>query len=154
MKKSMVALGMAVAMIFAGVVGPVVYAEDSQTSVITQDVAADCEKTIFGMKPWYAGLVTKDKDGRCVVGTPKQDAMAAFVWVIILNVLYDMFAILGVVSLGFIIYGGYWYLRSGGDPVFVARGKKTIQAAVVGTGIALLATLVTNMITTILLNRG
>lgn len=128
-------------------------AETYAVSPITQTPAEDCEKTIFGMKPWYAGLVTKDKDDRCVIGTPNEEMMAAFVWTIILNILYDMFAILGVVSTGFIVYGGYWYLRSGGDPVLVARGKKTIQGAVVGTAIALLATLVTNLITTILLSR-
>ena len=153
MKKSAIALGMVVAMVFASATGTMVYAEDGGgTSVIEQDVAEECEKNIFGMRPWYSGLVTK-VDDRCVVGTPKKDAMAAFVWVIILNILFDMFAILGLVSTGFIIYGGYWYLRSGGDPTFVARGKKTIQAAVVGMGIALLATLVTNLITTILLSR-
>lgn len=118
--------------------------------VISQDVAKDCEKSIFGMKPWYAGLVTKDNTERCVVGTPAKNKEAAFTWTVVLNVLFDLFAVLGLVSTGFIILGGYWYLRSGGDPMFVARGKKTIQTAVVGTVIALLSTLVTNLITTIL----
>ena len=138
-------------MFFAGAVGVgEAYADEG---IITQETAEECEKNLFGMKPWYAGLVTKDGDGRCVVGTPNKDAEATFVWVIVLNILFDMFAILGVVSTGFIIYGGYWYLRSGGDPALVARGKKTIQAAVLGTGVALLSTLITNLISTILLSR-
>lgn len=115
-----------------------------------------CETSLVGMRPWYAGLVTRDNNGKCVIGEPVggEEGLPAFVWTVILNVLYDMFAILGVVATGFIILGGYWYLRSGGDPTLVERGKKTLQAAIVGVVIALLSSLVTNFIITIIVNSS
>lgn len=117
---------------------------------------AKCEKGFFGMRPWYQGLTTVDRSGNCVIGTPKtvngEAALAPFIWTIILNVLVDLFSATGILSILFLIIGGYWYLRSGGEPALVARGKKTIQTAAIGTAIAVLATLVTNLLVTILIN--
>lgn len=118
----------------------------------SRDDVDKCEKSFFGLRPWYQGLTTVDRQGNCVIGSPKEDALAPFVWTIILNVLVDLFTATGLLSIMFIIIGGYWYLRSGGEPALVVRGKKTIQTAMIGTAVSVLATLVTNLIVTILIN--
>lgn len=149
MKKALMAVA-AMMMMCVGMVG--FSASDTYAEgIVKETLDSNCEKNLFGMKPWYAGLVVR-VDGKCVVGTPAEGQTAAFVWTVILNILFDAFAVLGIVSTGFIILGGYWFLRSGGDPSFVERGKKTVQAAVVGTIIALVAALVTNLITTIIMS--
>lgn len=160
MKKQMIAgLMMVAALGMTFVTGVDVYADSNctevqESEVIEQDACKECSVHLFGMRPWYDGLQTKDSDERCVIGTPKTDedgnGLAAFIWTIVLNVLVDMFTLVGLASLLYMIRGGYWYMRAGGDPVLLARGKKTIQTAIIGTGIALLATMVTNFIIMVL----
>lgn len=121
-----------------------------ETSVVTaRPVAAagSCEHSILGLRPWYAGL---DMGEKCTINTPTEEQLPGFVWKIVLNVLTDLFLIAGYVSVGFVIYGGYRYLMSGGDPGKVAQGKKTLTNAIAGLIISLLATLITNLIITIL----
>ena len=65
---------------------------------------------------------------------------------IILNILADLSLAVGYLSLGFIIYGGYLYIMSSGDPGKAAKGKKTLMAAVIGTAIAMLASVIMNLI--------
>ena len=57
-------------------------------------------------------------------------------------------------ALGFLIYGGYLYLRSGGDPAFAAKGKKTLTAALVGLAISVLANIIMRIITAVLTAAG
>ncbi len=160
MKKKVVCiLGLMMLLVVSGPVSGDVHAKVISES---RDGVEKCEKSFFGMRPWYQGLVTVDSAGNCVIGTPKavasgnskekKTALAPFVWTIVLNVLVDLFTVTGLASILFIIIGGYWYLRSGGEPALVARGKKTIQTAAIGTAISLLATVATNLIVTILIN--
>ncbi len=119
-----------------------------------QSYDSSCEKNLFGMRPWYAGLTVKVKVGdeyKCEIGTPKNDdEVAKMVWVIILNIMTDISVIIGYLALGFIIYGGYLYILSGGDSGKVAKGKKTLIGAVIGIAISLLASVIVNTILAIL----
>ena len=63
--------------------------------------------------------------------------LTQYIWVIVLNVLFDLVLAVGYLAIGFIIYGGYLYIMSQGDPARAARGKKTLTSAIVGTIIAL-----------------
>ena len=47
--------------------------------------------------------------------------------------------LIGVISAGFIIYGGYQYMLSVGDSSKMAKAKVTITNAVVGLIIAIIA---------------
>lgn len=124
---------------------------EMQAEVIRESRAADCDKGMLGLRPWYMGLTTK-KGGRCEIGTPKEgeEGMAAFVWTIILNVLVDLFTIGGLAAIVFVVYGGYQYIRSSGDPSKMEKGKKTLIAAVSGLVVMLLATIISSTITTLL----
>lgn len=118
----------------------------------TPDPTDDCNKaTLFGMPAWYKGLAIKDSNGKCVVGTPKNDEEASMViWIIILNVTSAILVMVGYLALGFVIYGGYLYILAGGDTGKVAKGKKTLTAAIIGLVIILLANGIINTILRIL----
>ena len=118
-------------------------------SAIKESVDTSCVKRFLGMRPWYAGLVTK-KDGSCVVGTP--DSMPTFVWTIVLNILADLFFGLGILGTFYIMYGGFKYIMSQGEPGKMATAKAIIMRAIIGIVIALLAGVITNTIITILQN--
>jgi hypothetical protein len=56
----------------------------------------------------------------------------------------------GYVSAGFIVYGGYKYIMSGGEAKNVALAKTTITNAVIGLIIAILSTVIVNTIIVVL----
>ena len=124
-----------------------------------------CAQEFLGMRPWYYGLTVRESDGSCEIGMPDtgckagqencditkaSDGTAKFIWAIILNILVDLFTISGLIAIGFMIYGGYFYLRSGGDPNFATKGRKALTAAVVGFLIVTLANIISRLIVEIL----
>ena len=110
------------------------------------DTSTGCNKSVFGMRPWYYGLAVKS-GSTCIVGTPASESdITTFVWIVILNIVSDVMIAVGYLVLGFVIYGGYLYLLSGGDPGKVAKGKKTLTGALVGLAIVLLASVIVNFI--------
>ena len=82
--------------------------------------AADggCEHMLFGIfKPWYAGLPMGDNCSLQLDSTGEDGSgLASFVWQIVLNVLFDLMAAASIVAVGFVIYGGYLFITSEGDP--------------------------------------
>lgn len=104
----------------------------------------------IGLRAWYAGL-TEEQNGKCEIKSPKDEKeLTTFVVKIIANVVADLMFIVGILALGFIIYGGFLYIASEGDPGRVARGKSTIVRAVIGTTIAMLANVLVNLFVSVL----
>lgn len=114
--------------------------------------AAGCTDTFLGMRPWYyddgngvticaGGVIQAPADG---------DAIPAYVWKIAMNILFDLFLAIGYIAMGFVIYGGYQYIMSQGDPAKAMRGKKTLTNAIIGTIIAMGATVIVNTISVII----
>ena len=101
----------------------------------------------FGLKPWYDGL-TETVNGECEVKTPTD--IPGFVSMIVLNIMYDISVMIGYVALVMVAWGGYLYMFSSGSPDRVEKGKKTIVRAIVGLGIAMLASVIMNTISLIL----
>ena len=122
--------------------------------------AGSCSSEFLGLRPWYYGLDDIEwMDENCNIkasdlgdndSKKAGEGIATFIWVIILNVLVDLFMIAGMVALGFVIYGGYLYLRSGGDVNFATKGRKTLTAALVGLLIVTLANVISRLIVTVL----
>lgn len=139
------------------------FSSGESTTTSTQDVggtagsssAAECGKGFLGFSPWYKG-VTTIVNGRCEVATPSSvdGGLTKFVITIVLNILADLSLAVGYLALGFIIYGGFLYIMAGGDPGKVAKGKKTLTAAVIGTAIAMLSTVILNLIVGALTGGG
>ena len=107
--------------------------------------ALECEKTFLGLRPWYKGL-TDDSSGTCIIKKPEDNGEAKFVWTIILNISADLSLIVGYVALIFLIYGGFKYILSTGEPQGVSTAKKTITNALIGLAISILATIIVNTI--------
>lgn len=116
----------------------------------TPVVAADEDKTnscgnpgFLGLRPWYYGLC-EGGEGTSIDEPENEEEMKPFVWKIILNVLLDLLVIVGYASMIFIIYGGYQFMASHGDPAKTASGKKTLTSAIVGVVISLSASVLVN----------
>lgn len=103
--------------------------------------------TFLGFKAWYEGLCNDDSGEIEQPAKGDEADLAAFVWTIVLNIVFDVSLAIGYIAVGFVIYGGYLYIMAQGDPGKVAKGKKTLTSAVIGTVIALAATVIVNTIT-------
>ncbi len=109
----------------------------------------DCGAEPFlGFRPWYAGLCDGDSKDSNIAQPAEHDEkdLALFIWTIALNVTFDLTLAVGYIALGFVIYGGYLYIMSQGDPSKMARGKKTLTSAIIGTIIAMLASVAVNTV--------
>lgn len=104
--------------------------------------------TFLGFRPWYAGLC--NAEGEIASPTNKtdkgkeRDELRVFIWIIVLNITFDLTLAVGYIAVGLVIYGGYLYIMSQGDPTRAAKGKKTLTSAVIGTVIALSASVLVN----------
>ena len=114
--------------------------------------AGTCEKTFLGMRPWYMGLTEEKPDSTgkttCVIKSPEGDgsSMANFTWKIILNIAADVSLLVGYVAVAFVVWGGYKYIMSNGEPGNVATAKKTITNALIGLVIAILSAVIVNTV--------
>ena len=90
----------------------------------------------------FLGLTSWD----CNVTITDQDSLVSGIWVIAANVAIDITVVATYLVIGYIIYGGYLYTMSGGDPNKVATGKKTLSQAFIGLTIVMLANIILNTI--------
>lgn len=127
-------------------------------AVIDGDVDESCEANVFlGFRPWYKGLATRDDNDKCVIGKPATSDSgttnwAPFVWVVVMNIIYDVSLVAGITATGFIIYGGLSYVMSEGDPNKAAKGKNIIQGAVIGLILTIFASVITNTIISVIIS--
>lgn len=108
-----------------------------------------CDKTLLGFRAWYytgSGSLFKVCEGGEVKPPSKDDtdAMVKFIWTIILNVSFDLTLAVGYIAVAMVIYGGYLYIMSQGDPGKAAKGQHTLTAAVIGVVIAMGASVIVN----------
>ncbi|HSH55902.1 MAG TPA: hypothetical protein VK983_03685 [Candidatus Limnocylindrales bacterium] len=92
----------------------------------------------FGLKPWYQYLKTeKDctvRDFQVLGGTSGSDFL-----LIGLALVDDLLRIAGFVAIGYVIYGGILYITSQGSPEQTGKAQNTIQNALVGLVITVVA---------------
>ena len=130
------------AMLMAGTVTSVMLPADTY--------AADCSGTNIlglGVRAWYAGLA-QDNGGVCDIKKPgSSDAeMSTYFWTIALNVLFDLTLFIGYAAIIFVIWGGFKYIMSNGEPGKITQAKTMITNALIGLVIGILATIVVNTI--------
>jgi hypothetical protein len=110
------------------------------------------QQAVWGIPTWYKYLPgeTDPLTGACVpFGAQSFDASS-------LNVLLGIGLALGeillrvaaIVAIAYIIYGGFQYLMSQGEPSATKKAKDTILNAIIGLAIAILATAIVNFIGT------
>lgn len=136
MKKAVIA-------IFLVIFGACSYNVVFSDNFVSADECADKGK-ILTLKPWYSGLT----DSSCNIKSPSDgvDAQANFVWKIVLNIVDDMFQIVGYIVTGYIMYGGFLMMSSVGSPEKAARAQKTVLSAVIGLVVTIAAIAVVNLI--------
>ena len=123
--------------IFLGIVAAV---SATSTSIATNSAFAAEGKRINGdaCEP-FAGLVSWD----CGVDKiESEESLKSGIVVIATNILTDLTIIASYLILGFVIWGGYLYMFSSGDPGKVAAAKKTLTNAFIGLAIAISATVI------------
>lgn len=103
---------------------------------------APCAATpVLTFSPWYKGLeCTKEErtDGRKY--DQPQITKLNDIWKIALNVVEWLVGLAAYAAVVFIIWGGFKYMKSRGDPGQLVEAKNTITQAVIGLGVALTST--------------
>lgn len=111
----------------------------------------NCGAPVFlGFKPWYQSLCNGNirgdstNGGSEVVQPINEDETKQFIWIVVLNVLFDVFLAVGYLAIGFIIYGGFLYITAQGDPGRALKGQKTLTTAIIGMILTMSATVIVN----------
>ena len=145
-----------ICMIFTLVFGVVTVAPAAVYADNNSNTTDNCDgngSAFFSLKPWYAG-VTESVNGNCEVKSPDKgdgEGFAKFIWTIVLNILYDLTVMAGYLTIIMVAWGGYLYMFSSGMADRAEKGKKTLTAAFIGLAIAMLASVILNTISVILI---
>ncbi len=103
------------------------------TSITNQEktyaVTGDC-RYFLGMTSWDCGISDT---------VSNEDQLKTYIWNIVANIAADITVVAAYLVLGYVIYGGYLYTFSAGDPGKVATGKKTLAQAFIGLAIVMSA---------------
>jgi hypothetical protein len=129
------------------------------TALAAGTSASNCTpKQFLGLDPWYKYLQPKttiDTAGRSVCvyrlyesgddATGKSVSLNS-IWLIGLVAVDDLLRVLGLVAVGFILYGGFQYLTSQGEPDRAKSARTTITNALIGVVLASIAVVTINFI--------
>ena len=127
-----------------GILGAILIAS---ISLAPQPVAAKCgDQPPLGFKPWYDGLC----EGEEIKDVEGEGELTVFIWTIVLNVIFDLSLAIGYIAVAMVIYSGYLYIMSQGDPTRMAKGKKSMMSAIIGVIIAMGATVIVNTLQVVL----
>ena len=96
------------------------------------DGKSSCNSSFFGLTMWDCGFQEME-------GDDAQDILIQNIALIASNILTDITVIAAYLIIGYVMYGGYLYMFSAGDPAKVAAGKKTLTNAFIGLAIVLSA---------------
>lgn len=110
---------------------------------LPQTTFAACNDHLLTFPAWYRGLT----DDSCNIKSPADaGGLSKFIWTIALNVIELMLQLVGYISVGFIIAGGFTYMTSTGSPDGATRARKTITNAIVGLVISIFSVAIVNVI--------
>ncbi len=109
------------------------------------DVVANCNKGFLGFPAWYNGLTNDD----CSIKSPESaGGLSKFIWRIGLNVVSIALVAASYVAAYFILYGGFLFLTSQGDPADATLARSTMLDAVIGLAISMGAVILINFVFT------
>lgn len=104
--------------------------------------AAPCindENGFFDFPTWYKFLDSEtDQYGACV---PKVDLSNGLepIWLIALALVDILLRVAGLMAVGYIIFGGYVYIRSAGNPEKASAAQDKITNAIIGLVLVFIA---------------
>ena len=111
-----------------------------QTALAAKE--AGCNSGLLTFPAWYDGVT----EGCDVVIKPGDAGLRYFVLTVSLNIVEMILQLVGYISVGFIIYGGYKYMISAGSSDGMTKARKTITNAVVGLLISIFSVAIVNLI--------
>jgi hypothetical protein len=99
--------------------------------------AASCQEggNFFTLPTWYKYLDGETVAGKC---TPVLEIPGS-IGLILLAVIEIMLRIAAVIAVGFVIYGGFRFILSQGDPEQANHARSTVINALIGLVIAMIA---------------
>lgn len=119
----------------------------------TVSAAGGCDKSsgFFALPTWYEYLEIGQKgDDPCAVIGPKNAAgefdIEKAIPAIALAVIDILLRVVGLVTVGYVIYGGFRYMTSQGEPDATKKAQGTVINALIGMAIAIFATAMVNFI--------
>lgn len=128
------------------VVCGIIAAISATTNIATPQSASaftgNC-RYLLGMTSWDCGVTINNEND-----------LKNNLWTIAVNVLKDITVIAAYLIIGYVIYGGYLYVFSGGDPSKVATGKKALYQAFLGLAIVMSANVIMTAIRIALVGDG
>jgi hypothetical protein len=110
------------------------------------EVAPGCSSTFLGLPAWYKYLDVGEQDGDpCAIIGPTKDGtqdfdMLAALPLIGLAIVEILTRIAAIISVGFVMYGGFRYITSQGEPENTKSARQTIINSLIGLVISLIAT--------------
>ena len=112
---------------------------------LPQTTYAACNDRLLTFPAWFRGLTVSDDN--CDIKSPTAaGGLQKFIWTIALNILEVLLQLVGYISVGFIIAGGFKYMTSSGSSDGMAKARTTILNAVVGLGISLFSVAIVNVV--------
>ena len=116
-------------------------------------MAAGCANGSFAFPRWYDNLC--DSNGQ--IKSPNGDGsgtadstaknIGGWIAVIAMNIVQMLHYVVGYVSLGFIIYGGFKYMLSGDSSSGTVAARKTIQNAIIGLVLSIMSIAIIKFVT-------
>ena len=140
------------AIVFATSVGGTIFSV--ATPMTASAATINCEKRLLTFPAWYRGL-TKVEAGECVMKSPeefnsgsgvKESGISTYIWKIVLNIIEIALQLIGYMTVGFIIFGGYRYMTSAGSPDGMVKARKTITNAIIGLILSILSVGIVNLV--------
>jgi len=116
-------------------------------SPATARAACQTEDANFLSFPtWYKYL--DDRNGDCAFAYSKNDygSIGKYITRILMAIFEILARVAGMVAVVFVIYGGFTYMTSQGQPDKVNAGKTTILNSLIGMVIAVLAVAIVNLV--------
>ena len=111
-------------------------------SVITNFATTQQAQAFHGDCRYFLGMSSWD----CNVDISDENSLKTGILVIAANVATDITVAAAYLIIGYVIYGGYLYVFSSGDPNKVTTGKKALTQAFIGLAIVMSANIILNAI--------
>lgn len=111
-----------------------------QTAVAAND---SCNGGFLGFPAWYRGLTNAD----CTIKTPSDSGgLSGFIWHIVLNCIEIALVAVSYIAAFLVLYGGFLFIISRGNPEGAARARMTILDAIIGLVISMASVALINFV--------
>lgn len=116
-------------------------ANNNTNTVSTITIDSSCNSNFLTIPAWYNNLSGRGSDGKCAMVSPSslgegEAGLTKFIWRIALNFIEIGMNLVAYLAFFFVLYGGFQYLTSSGNPEQASKGRSTIFNALIGVVIA------------------